>query len=127
MWLMCSLYRNKCRNVTLVGATMGKGTREKWRRLVVIHIYMKTTQGISLCICLYLKLAKMPCFSFYLLYFFLLQNQRIGGRNSLGGGGIGTSGRGRWWERGRRMNMMQIMSTHVCKCKNDICWDMWKL
>jgi hypothetical protein len=32
-----------------------------------------------------------------------------------------------WWEgrhggeRGRRMNMVQIMYTHVCKCKNDTC------
>jgi hypothetical protein len=33
------------------------------------------------------------------------------------------------WEReddrelGRRMNMVQIMYTHVCKCKNDTCWN----
>jgi hypothetical protein len=24
-------------------------------------------------------------------------------------------------ERGRKMNMVQIMYTHVCKCKNDTC------
>jgi hypothetical protein len=33
------------------------------------------------------------------------------GREEVGGGG----------ERGRRMNMMQIMCMHVCKCKNDTC------
>jgi hypothetical protein len=37
---------------------------------VVIHTGMKTTQGISLYSYLYLKLAKMPCFSYYLLWFF---------------------------------------------------------
>jgi hypothetical protein len=31
---------------------------------------METTQGNSLCIYLYLKLAKLPCFSFYIFYFF---------------------------------------------------------
>jgi hypothetical protein len=31
---------------------------------------METTQRISLCSYLYLDLAKTPCFSFYLLYFF---------------------------------------------------------
>jgi hypothetical protein len=32
-------------------------------------------------------------------------------------GGEGKGGR----ERGGRMNMVQIMCTHVCKCKNDPC------
>jgi hypothetical protein len=32
-----------------------------------------------------------------------------------------------WWEgevvgkRGRRVNKVQIMYTHICKCKNDTC------
>jgi hypothetical protein len=43
---------------------------------VVIHICMETTQGISLYCYPYLKLAKTPCFSYYLLCFFLQQNQR---------------------------------------------------
>jgi hypothetical protein len=30
-------------------------------------------------------------------------------------------GRGSGGERRRRMNMVQIMYTHVCKCKNDTC------
>jgi hypothetical protein len=42
--------------------------------LVVIHICMETTQGISLY--LYLKLAKTPCFCYYLLCFFFYKNQR---------------------------------------------------
>jgi hypothetical protein len=40
---------------------------------VMTHISMETAQGISLCDYVYLKLAKMLCFSFYLLCF-LLQN-----------------------------------------------------
>jgi hypothetical protein len=26
-------------------------------------------------------------------------------------------------KRGRRMNMVQILFTHVCKCKNVLCWN----
>jgi hypothetical protein len=33
---------------------------------VIIHTYMEISQGNSLCSCLYLKQAKMSCFSFYL-------------------------------------------------------------
>jgi hypothetical protein len=36
---------------------------------VVIHMYMEVTLGISLCSCLYLKLAKILCLSCYLLRF----------------------------------------------------------
>jgi hypothetical protein len=58
---------------------------------------MGTTQGNSLCNCLYLKLGK------YLLVlsfmFFLLQNQRAEGRNSCNrfcrGGGFDTCGKGK--------------------------------
>jgi hypothetical protein len=71
--------------------------------LVVIYIYiyewsMETTQEISLYSYLYLKLAKMPCFSFYLLWGFL--SYRIGeqeGRtDSAGWGGWALVGEGRW-------------------------------
>jgi hypothetical protein len=34
--------------------------------------------------------------------------------------GFGTSGRGRMC---RRMNMVQILCSHVCKWKNDTCWN----
>jgi hypothetical protein len=91
---------------------------------VVIHICMETTQGNSLCSYLYLKLAKMSCFSFYLLSFFLLQNLRTGGQNRFcwGVGEVGTSGNGKGkGKKGRRINTAQIIYTHVCKCKNDTC------
>jgi hypothetical protein len=77
---------------------------------------METTQGNSLCSYLYLKLAKMPCFSFLSFMFFLLQNLRTGGWNWFWGR-AGTSGRlegrgGR--ERGRRMNMVKYcLHMHV--------------
>jgi hypothetical protein len=63
---------------------------------VVIHKCMVTIQGNSLCSYLYLKLAKIPCFSFYLLCFFLLQNRRTVEWNRFcpGRRGVGTSGRG---------------------------------
>jgi hypothetical protein len=40
---------------------------------VITHICMELSQGNSLCSYLYLKQAKISCFSFY---FFLLQNWR---------------------------------------------------
>jgi hypothetical protein len=45
-------------------------SEEVWRNepvLVVIHLCMETTQGISLYSYSYLKLAKMSCFPYYLL------------------------------------------------------------
>jgi hypothetical protein len=42
---------------------------------VIILTYMKISQRNSLCSYLYLKL-KCRVFSFYLIFFFLLQNQR---------------------------------------------------
>jgi hypothetical protein len=85
---------------------------------------MEITQGISLCSYLYLKLAKIPCFSNYILCFFLLQNWRTGGQNRFCQGRMRGGVWYRWEEggsreRGRRVNMIQIMYTHVCKCKND--------
>jgi hypothetical protein len=46
---------------------------------VIIHIYMETLQGNSLCSYLYLKQAKLS--------FFFLQNQRTGGWNRSAVGG----------------------------------------
>jgi hypothetical protein len=63
---------------------------------------METTQGISLYSSPYLKLAKMPHFSYYLLCFFF---NKI--REQEGGTGQG------------RGKAAQIMYTHVSKCKND--------
>jgi hypothetical protein len=53
----------------------------------VIHKCMETTQGIFLYSCLYLKLAKMPCFFDYLLYISFYKNrEQEGGAGSAGGG-----------------------------------------
>jgi hypothetical protein len=78
---------------------------------VVKHICIETTQENSLCSYLYLTPEKTPCFSFYLLCFFF---HKI--REQEGGTGWGC---GR--ERDKRMNPVQIMYTHVYKCKNDTC------
>jgi hypothetical protein len=49
----------------------------------LIHICMETTQENSLCSYLYLKLAKMSCFPFYLLCFFLYKiREQEGGTGS---------------------------------------------
>jgi hypothetical protein len=70
------MYRNEYRNLKLAGATMGRGlgrSEEDWKgwtNWVVIHICMETTQGNSLCIYLYLKLAKMSCFFFLSFVYF---------------------------------------------------------
>jgi hypothetical protein len=75
---------------------------------VIIYKCMGATLGLSLYSYLYLKLAKMPCFSYYLLLFLLQQNQRTRGQNRfcLETGEVGGE-------------MAQIMYTHVSKCKND--------
>jgi hypothetical protein len=80
---------------------------------VVIHICMETTQGNYLCSYLYFKLAKISCFSFYLLSFFFY---KIGIQEGRIGSGVG--GLAQWegvgvGEMGRRMNMAQIMCTCV--------------
>jgi hypothetical protein len=66
---------------------------------------METTQGNTLCSYLYLKLVKMPCFPYYLLYFFLLQNWRPRGKNRF------CPKREEW--------VVQIINTDVIKCKHD--------
>jgi hypothetical protein len=73
---------------------------------VVIHTCIEAMLVVSLHSYLYPKLAKMPCFSFYLTCFFLQRNQRTRGQNRFClevGGGEGA----------------QTMYTHVSKCKND--------
>jgi hypothetical protein len=71
---------------------------------VAIHICRKTTQRISLCSYLHLKLAKMPCFSYYLLCLFFSKIGEQEGR------------RGSAWRWGRG-EVAQIMYIHVSKCK----------
>jgi hypothetical protein len=65
---------------------------------------METTQGISLCSYLHLKLPKTPCFSYFL--FNKIAEQE---------GGTGSARR-KW---GEGCDMAQIKYIHVSKCKND--------
>jgi hypothetical protein len=86
---------------------------------------METTQGFSLYSYPDLKLAKMPCFSYYVLCFFLQNWEYEGGTGSAWRQGVlrrlapGVGGGGR--KRSRGINIVQMMYTHVCKCKNGIC------
>jgi hypothetical protein len=65
---------------------------------------METNQGISLWGYLYLKLAKTPCFSFYLLRFFFYKIGEQEGRTGSAGEGEcwhqweGEGGREKGWE-----------------------------
>jgi hypothetical protein len=64
---------------------------------VVIHICMDTTQEISLCSYLYLKLGKTPYSSFCLLWFFFYKIGEHVGRTGSGRGSGGILvGVGRW-------------------------------
>jgi hypothetical protein len=64
--------------------------------------------------------------TFYVVFFFKIREQ-VGRTGSvLGRWGGGRCGWHQWKERGgrergRRMNVVQTMYTHVCKCKNDTC------
>jgi hypothetical protein len=55
---------------------------------------MDITQGNSLCSYLYLKLAKMPCFSFYLLCFSSTKSENRRADQVLPRVGFGMGGRG---------------------------------
>jgi hypothetical protein len=67
---------------------------------VVIHMFMETILGISLCSYLYLKLAKMLCLTYYclcLLFNKIGEEGRTGSAWKQGGGGRG-GGREHWGE-----------------------------
>jgi hypothetical protein len=52
--------------------------------------------------------------------FFLLQNQNRRAEQFLPQNPkflVALVGVEKWWEKGRKMNMVQTMYTHVCKCK----------
>jgi hypothetical protein len=72
-----------------------------------MHISMKTTQGISLYSYHYLKPEKAPCFSYYLFCFVF---------NKVGEQEGGTCSAQR---RAGRLEVDQIMYSHVSSCKND--------
>jgi hypothetical protein len=78
---------------------------------VIIHIYMETSQG-KLPVYSYIKYTEMS----FLFFLFFLQNLRIGGQNRFCLVGVGAS---EWGS--RRVNRVQILCTHVCKWKSDIC------
>jgi hypothetical protein len=65
----------------------------------IIHICMGTTQGISLCSYLYLKLAKchVSHFIFYVFSFTKSENWRA---EQVLSGGVGTVEGGQWQKRG---------------------------
>jgi hypothetical protein len=63
---------------------------------VMIHIYMAIPQGNALCSYLYLKLAKMSCFSFYLFsLFFYKIGKWEGGTGPAQWGRLASVGGGR--------------------------------
>jgi hypothetical protein len=64
---------------------------------VVIHICMETIQVIYLYSYLYLKVAKRPCFSYYLLCFFFHKMAEQEGRTGSAQGGVWQ-----WWEGARQ-------------------------
>jgi hypothetical protein len=76
----------------------------KW---VSMYMCVEAMLGISLYSCLYLKLAKLLCLSYYLLFFLFNKIPERKGRtgSALGGGWSGV--------------VAQTMYTHVNKCIND--------
>jgi hypothetical protein len=57
---------------------------------VIIHIYMEISQGNSQCSYLYLKQARISCFSFYLFSFFFCkigEQEGVVNKSFSGGGG----------------------------------------
>jgi hypothetical protein len=71
---------------------------------VAIHKGMEPVVGNSLYSCLYSKLAKTVCLSYYLLYFAF---DKIGEEGETGSAQKGTG------------EVVQTMYTHVIKCKNE--------
>jgi hypothetical protein len=88
---------------------------------------METTQRILLHSYLFLKLPKLPCcFYIFCIFSFYKIREQEGGTGSTKrwwGGGWYQGQRDSGGEKDRRMNMVQIMYTHVSKCKNDTCWN----
>jgi hypothetical protein len=62
---------------------------------VIIHLYKEISQRNSLCSYLYLKQAKMSCFSFYPFSFFMyIIGEQEGRTSPAQGWKAGTSGKG---------------------------------
>jgi hypothetical protein len=90
---------------------------------VIIHIYIWKYHKETPCVYLYVKQAKMSCFSFYLFSFSTYNiGEQEGGTSPAQEGGLAPVGGGRCWVKGgRRVNTMQKMCTHVCNCNNSTC------
>jgi hypothetical protein len=71
----------------------------------LIHMCMETTQEISLYNCPYLKLVKMPWFSYFFYVFSSRKSKNKRAEQVL--------------PRGEGQEVDQIMCTHVNKCKNN--------
>jgi hypothetical protein len=81
---------------------------------------MEITQGTSLCSYLYLKLAKMSCFSFYLFAFLLCKiREQEGGTGPAQREGLAPVAVGKWW--GKAVREVQKLYTYAYKYKNDTC------
>jgi hypothetical protein len=90
---------------------------------VVIHTYMEISHRNTLCNYLYLKQAKMSCFTFIFFSFFFYKIREQEGQNrSCPVRRIDNNGRGEVMGKGgRRVNTVQKMCAHVRKCKNETC------
>jgi hypothetical protein len=66
---------------------------------VITHTCMEISQRNSLCSYLYLKLAKMSCFSFYLFSSAKSENRRL--NRSCSEGRVASVGGSRWRGKGR--------------------------
>jgi hypothetical protein len=87
---------------------------------VVIHTCIETTRGNSLGNYLYLEPAKMPC-SLSIFYVFS-STKSVNRRENRFWVGVGIGERREVVGKGgRRINIVLIMYTCACKCKNDTC------
>jgi hypothetical protein len=101
-----------------------KGTKEERRkieemnqfRLYIIHILMEMSQENSLCS--YLKQTKMSLF-----FSFTKWEQEV--KQVLSGGWYQWEGED-VRKRCGRVNIVQILCTHVCKLKNETCWKYYR-
>jgi hypothetical protein len=94
-----------------------KKNRENEPIRFTIHLHVKISQENSLDSYLYLKQAKMSFFKFFYFFFY-----KIGEQEGKTGGGHYSSGRQEVAGKGGgRVNTVQKMCTHACKCKNCTC------
>jgi hypothetical protein len=63
----------------------------------------------------------MFLFLSFVFFFYKIGEQEGGTGFAQSGGRLALVGGERWWGKGRRVNMVQTVYSHVCKCKNDSC------